>query len=85
MQLREGSPTMVQGIVDAAFLEDGKWILVDYKTDRDTREGIFVPRHEKQMNWYRTAVERLTDYPVQEMWLYALRAGKAYRVERLPV
>ena len=55
MQLREGSPTMVQGIVDAAFLEDGKWILVDYKTDRDTREGIFVPRHEKLMNWYRTA------------------------------
>ena len=85
MQLREGSPTMVQGIVDAAFLEDGKWILVDYKTDRDTREGIFVPRHEKQMNWYRTAVERLTDYPVKEMWLFALRAGRAYRVRRMDV
>jgi ATP-dependent helicase/nuclease subunit A len=39
---------MVQGIVDAAFLEDGKWILVDYKTDRDTREGIFVPRQENR-------------------------------------
>ena len=85
MQLREGSPTMVQGIVDAAFLEDGKWILVDYKTDRDTREGIFVPRHEKQMNWYRTAVERLTEFPVKEMWLFALRAGRAYRVRRMDV
>ena len=85
MQIREDSPTMVQGIVDAAFLEDGKWILVDYKTDRDTRPEVFVPRHEKQMNWYRTAVERLTDIPVKEMWLFALRAGKAYPVDRLAI
>lgn len=85
MQIREDSPTMVQGIVDAAFLEDGQWILVDYKTDRDTRQEVFVPRHEKQMNWYRTAVERLTDIPVKEMWLFALRAGKAYQVKRLAI
>lgn len=85
MQLREGSPTMVQGIVDAAFLEDDKWILIDYKTDRDTRKEVFVPRHEKQMNWYRTAVERLTHRPVQEMWLFALRAGQAHQVRRIDV
>ena len=82
MQIREDSPTMVQGIVDAAFLEDGQWILVDYKTDRDTRQEVFVPRHEKQMNWYRTAVERLTGIPVKEMWLFALRAGKSYQIAR---
>ena len=82
MQLNSGSPTMIQGIVDAAFLENDKWILIDYKTDRDTRKEVFVPRHEKQMNWYRSAVERLTDYPVQEMWLFALRTGAAYRVDR---
>ena len=85
MQIREDSPTMVQGIVDAAFLEDGEWILIDYKTDRDTRPEIFIPRHEKQMNWYRTAVERLTQHPVREMWLFALRSGKAYPVKRIDV
>ena len=85
MQIREDSPTMVQGIVDAAFLEEGKWILIDYKTDRDTRPEVFVPRHEKQMNWYRTAVERLTDIQVKEMWLFALRAGEAYPVKRLDI
>ena len=85
MQLRDDSPTMVQGIVDAAFMEDGEWVLVDYKTDRETREGIFVPRHEKQMNWYRVAVERLTGKPVKEMWLFALRAGRAYRVRKMIV
>ena len=85
MQIREDSPTMVQGIVDAAFLEDGQWILIDYKTDRDTRPEVFVPRHEKQMNWYRSAVERLTGIPVKEMWLFALRSGKAYPVKTLAV
>ena len=85
MQLKQDSPTMVQGIVDAAFLEDGQWILVDYKTDRNTEPDVFVPRHEMQMNWYRTAVERLTGSPVREMWLFALKAGHAYPVSKLSV
>ncbi|MCR5263665.1 MAG: UvrD-helicase domain-containing protein [Clostridiales bacterium] len=85
MRLKEDSPTMVQGIVDAAFTENGRWVLIDYKTDRDTRPEVFIPRHEKQMNWYRIAVERLTGREVKEMWLFALRDGKAYRVERQEV
>ena len=60
-------------------------MLIDYKTDRDTRQEVFVSRHEKQMNWYRTAVERLTDIPVKEMWLFALRAGNSYQVERVAI
>ena len=78
-------PTMVQGIVDCVFRENGEWILIDYKTDHDTRPETFVPRHEMQMNWYRTALERLTGTPVREMWLFALRAGKAYPVQRIRV
>ncbi len=80
MQLRDDSPTIVQGIVDCAFLEDGAWVLIDYKTDRDTDPDTFVPRHAAQMNWYRVALERLTSKPVKEMWLYALRAYEAFQV-----
>lgn len=85
MQISLESPTMVQGIVDAAFMEDGQWVLIDYKTDRDTREEVFVPRHRMQMNWYRTAIERLTHIPVREMWLFALRAERAFAVRRLGI
>ena len=85
MRIDPRSPTMVQGIVDCVFKEDGEWILIDYKTDRDTDPETFVPRHEAQMNWYRIALERLTRLNVREMWLFALRAGKAYRVERRDV
>ncbi|MBQ3669752.1 MAG: UvrD-helicase domain-containing protein, partial [Clostridia bacterium] len=85
MRISPDSPTTVQGIVDCAFMEDGKWVLIDYKTDRDTAPETFVPRHEAQMNWYAEALRRLTGTPVKEMWLFALRADRAYRVEERDV
>ena len=85
LRIRPDQPTMVQGIIDCVFREEDQWILIDYKTDRDTVPETFVPRHQAQMNWYRAALERLTGIPVREMWLVALRAGKAYSVPVLPL
>jgi len=85
MKIDPPGATMVQGIIDCAFLENGKWVLIDYKTDRDTAPERFVPRHTMQMNWYRTALERITGVSVAEMWLFALRSGKAWKVERQDV
>ena len=85
MRIDPRGSTMVQGIIDCAFQENGEWILIDYKTDHDTVPETFVPRHEMQMNWYRTALERLTHIKVREMWLFALRIGKAFPVERREV
>ena len=31
--------TLVEGVVDLAFEEDGAWIVVDYKTDRELAVG----------------------------------------------
>ena len=76
-------PTMLQGMIDAAFKEPDGWVLLDYKTDRDTEQERFVARHERQMNWYRVAVERVTGEPVKEMWLVALREARADRVRRM--
>ena len=42
MRIDPDQPTMVQGIVDCAFKENGTWILIDYKTDKDTEEATFV-------------------------------------------
>ena len=85
MQINDRGPTMIQGIIDCAFREDDGWVLIDYKTDSDTVPERIVPRHETQMNWYRKALERLTHVKVKEMWLYAVRAGEAYPVERREV
>ena len=72
MRINKEKGSLIQGVIDAAFMENGAWVLIDYKTDWDTSEKTFVARHEKQMNWYRIAVERLSGIPVREMWLVAL-------------
>ena len=74
--------TLLQGVIDCAFMENGAWILLDYKTDRITNEEAFVDRYTAQIQWYARALERMTDHPVAELWLYALSTGKAYAVEK---
>lgn len=74
--------TLLQGIIDCAFMEDGKWILVDYKTDRIESDEAFVQRHAMQLSWYARALEKITGHEVAEMWLYALGKNRAYPVER---
>ena len=74
--------TLLQGVMDCAFMEDGHWVLLDYKTDRIMDESVFVERYSSQLNWYARALKSITGRPVAEMWLYALSTGKAYLVEK---
>jgi len=80
--LNEASGTLLQGVIDCAFLEDGEWVLVDYKTDRISDEAAFCERYAMQLEWYARALERITSTPVKEMWLYAIGQGRAYPISR---
>ncbi|MGN1020291.1 MAG: helicase-exonuclease AddAB subunit AddA [Aristaeellaceae bacterium] len=80
--LMDDEGTLLQGVIDCAFEEDGCWVLADYKTDRILDEEAFVERYTMQLNWYARALEAITGRKVSEMWLYALNKGKAYPVER---
>ena len=77
--------TLLQGVIDCAFLEDGQWVLVDYKTDRINDEQAFCDRYRMQLTWYARALQRITGLPVREMWLYAISIGKAFRLETTDV
>ena len=72
--------TLVQGVIDLCFLEGGKWVLVDYKTDHAEPEEI-LERYRLQMQWYRKALEQITGLPVKETYLFSLRSGCAVLVE----
>jgi ATP-dependent helicase/nuclease subunit A len=51
--------TLVEGVVDLAFEEDGSWVVVDYKTDRELAvEG--EARYGRQVALYATAIARAT-------------------------
>ena len=72
--------TILQGVIDCAFLEDNAWVLVDYKTDRIEEEDAFIHRYQDQIEWYARALERITGLPVKERYLYSISKGKMYGI-----
>jgi ATP-dependent helicase/nuclease subunit A len=51
--------TMVEGVVDLAFEEQGRWVVVDYKTDRDiATDGL--DRYRRQVAIYAAAIAQAT-------------------------
>ena len=71
--------TMIQGVIDLCFLEDGQWVLADYKTDRADGETL-LRRYALQLRWYARALGEITGLPVKETLLFSLRAGEALPV-----
>lgn len=60
---------LLQGVIDACFLENGGWVVVDYKTDRVRPGETAVQaanRHETQMRLYALSLEAITNQPVRE-------------------
>jgi ATP-dependent helicase/nuclease subunit A len=87
-QWPEGENILVQGTIDAYFSEEGKYVLVDYKTDRihsldadgnpDERE--LVEKYHKQLEYYAAALTRITGTEVGEMYIYSVRLGREIKL-----
>ncbi|MCA9729250.1 MAG: ATP-binding domain-containing protein, partial [Candidatus Eisenbacteria bacterium] len=58
----ERGATYVDGVVDLAFLEGDRWIVVDYKTDRELTRALAVYR--RQIALYVRAIRIATGVPV---------------------
>ena len=74
--------SMVQGIIDLVFEEQGKWILVDYKSNmaEESRLIALASAYQTQISLYRKALTRITGKPVAESYLYLLRAHTALQM-----
>ncbi len=75
---------LVQGVIDCIYeTEDGRLILVDYKTDRlDRRDREAArrqlrERHRAQLGYYALAVEQMFGRRPDEILLYSLCLGEA--------
>ena len=71
---------LVQGVIDCCFEENGRWVLVDYKTDSPKDVPGAVQRHRPQLEIYAQALEKLTGKQVLERVMYLVRAGVGYAV-----
>lgn len=76
-----GQKILVQGVIDIMYMtEEGHWVILDYKTDHDFRPEALIEKHKAQLNWYRLAVETITETPVDSLWLISLRTGQSHQV-----
>ena len=67
---------LIQGIADCAFLENGKLVVVDYKTDRLEYEAQFTEKYAEQVRIYKEALEQCTPYEVSQTLLYSFYLSK---------
>ncbi len=70
-----GGDLLVQGTIDCCFIEDGAWVLLDYKTDRTDDMDALRVHYEKQLKVYALALERVTGLPVKQRALCLLSSG----------
>jgi len=74
---------LLQGVIDCCFLEDGGWILLDYKTDALLPGEALqdaAQKHVPQLTLYARALEALSGLPVRERYVVLLSAGEAVRI-----
>ncbi len=73
---------LIQGIIDCFFIEDGRIVIIDYKTTalRGRTIGETAGEYRAQLENYAHALERLTGLPVREKWVFLLSEGCAVKL-----
>lgn len=71
---------LVQGIIDAYWIEDDGIVILDYKTDRVSKGQELIDRYHVQLEYYEQALARLLDMPVKEKLIYSSRLHETVKV-----
>ena len=67
---------IMQGAIDLAFVEDGKLVIVDYKTDRVGDIAKLVSLYKKQLELYKQAMEQSKEYKVKELIICSVHLNR---------
>ena len=71
---------VMQGAVDLAFEEDGKIVIVDYKTDRVRDIQKLVKLYQKQLVLYKEAMKQSLEQEVSECLICSVALNKIIKV-----
>ena len=75
----DGAETIVQGIIDCYFEEEGGLVLVDYKNSfvgGNIDESVIADRYRRQIELYKEAIEAAEGRRVKEASLYLFELRK---------
>lgn len=71
---------LIQGIIDAFFVEQGEIVLMDYKTDSVKNSEELVERYKTQLDYYTEALERILGMRVKERLIYSFALAQTIEV-----
>jgi len=71
---------LLQGIIDAFFIEDDEIVLVDYKTDHVKDADTLIGRYKTQLELYADALTAITGKRVKERLIYSVILGRTIAV-----
>lgn len=71
---------LIQGIIDAYFIEDEEIVIVDYKTDRVDDINELTERYHVQLEYYGMALSAMLDKPVRDLIIYSTRFKNTVKV-----
>ena len=74
-------PIVLQGAVDCLFEENGKIVIVDYKSDYNKTPQQLCEMYSKQLKLYKLAVESVTGKIVSQLIIYSFAASCEINVE----
>lgn len=77
-----GEQVLLQGVVDAAIVEEDGITVVDFKTDRVNPQGASqrAEVYREQLETYKKALSRIFGIPVKETLLYFLTPGVSVKL-----
>ena len=70
------SQILIQGIADCVLEENGKGVIIDFKTDAVSAPEILVKRYAGQLALYRRALQRIFPKGIEECILYSVHLGR---------
>ncbi len=72
---------MLQGIADCIFEERNGYVLVDYKTDRNTTAEQLKENYMIQLELYKAAFDLILDKPVKSGYIYSFSLREEIEIE----
>ncbi len=75
-----GDEIVMQGAVDLAFVENGKLVIVDYKTDRVRDIQKLVSLYRKQLELYSEAMRQTLEIEVEECLICSIALNEVVKI-----
>lgn len=72
---------LLQGIIDAFWIEEGRVIVLDYKTDKVRTAEELILRYKTQLDIYADALARIFDTDKSEELIYSFRLQEIIEIE----